>query len=110
MLDNIRTPASREPPEPGHTSRHVLPVLLTPLLGREQEVTAACTLLHRPEVRLLTLTGTGGVGKTRLALQVATELLDDFGQSDLWGSQMHRRTGDRHHQGGAGLPPVLLAW
>src|SRR6266516_488008 len=79
MLDNIRTPASREPPEPGHTSRHVLPVLLTPLLGREQEVTAACTLLHRPEVRLLTLTGTGGVGKTRLALQVATELLDDFG-------------------------------
>ena len=54
------------------------PAHLTPLLGREQEVAAACTLLRRPEVRLVTFTGTGGVGKTRLALQVATDLLNDF--------------------------------
>ena len=55
-----------------------LPAQLTSLIGREQEVAAACTLLQRPEVRLLTLTGTGGVGKTRLGLQVATDLLDNF--------------------------------
>ena len=57
---------------------HNLPAQLTPLIGRVQEVAAACALLRRPEVRLLTLTGTGGVGKTRLGLQVATDLLDDF--------------------------------
>ena len=44
-----------------------LPVPLTSLLGREREVAAACTLLARLEIRLLTLIGAGGAGKTRLA-------------------------------------------
>jgi len=59
---------------------HNLPGRLTPLIGREQEVQAVCALLRRPEVRFVTLTGPGGVGKTRLSLQVATELSDEFAE------------------------------
>src|SRR5215207_10059582 len=55
-----------------------LPLQPTPFLGREQEVQHIVDLLRRPEVRFLTLTGPGGTGKTRLAVQAAAELLDDF--------------------------------
>ena len=61
-----------------HDRLHNFPAILTSLVGREHEIHAVCTLLRRPEVCLVTLTGTGGVGKTRLSLQVATDLLNDF--------------------------------
>ena len=57
---------------------HNLPFLLTPLIGREQQEQAIRSLLLRPEVRLLTLTGTAGIGKTRLAQKVATDLSEIF--------------------------------
>ncbi len=59
-----------------HTNN--LPLQATPLIGREREVEAVCGLLRSPETRLLTLLGTGGTGKTRVGLQVAAELVDDF--------------------------------
>ena len=55
-----------------------LPLQPTPLIGREHEIREVAELLRRPEARVVTLTGTGGTGKTRLAAQVAAELLDDF--------------------------------
>jgi predicted ATPase/class 3 adenylate cyclase len=55
-----------------------LPALTTPLIGREREVAAASQRLSADDVRLLTLTGAGGIGKTRLGLQVAAELVGHY--------------------------------
>jgi predicted ATPase len=56
-----------------------LPVSTTSLLGRERAVDEVAGLLERPGVRLVTLTGPGGVGKTRLAVAVGGRLRDRFG-------------------------------
>ena len=63
-------------PQPSFRAR--LPVETRPLFGREAEVKQAAELLRRRDVRLLTLTGLGGAGKTRLALAVAEAVAPDF--------------------------------
>ena len=55
-----------------------LPMQPTPFLGREQELTVLVDLLRREDVRLVTLTGPGGIGKTRLGLQVVADASDLF--------------------------------
>ena len=58
--------------------RNNLPARATPLIGREKELAAAWPLLLRDDVRVLTLTGPGGTGKTALGLEIARSLLDSF--------------------------------
>ena len=61
-----------------------LPVPATPFLGRRSEVKEVVALVKRPDVRLITLTGPGGTGKTRLALQAVAEAADDFPDGLWW--------------------------
>ncbi len=75
------TPSGRSTPPaaPIPQSRHTtLPAPVTPLIGRAAEVAAVCTLLEGENVRLLTLVGPPGIGKTRLSLQVASDLQPHF--------------------------------
>ena len=65
------------------TQSNNLPTQMTPFVGREREIAAVLGLLRNPAVRLVTLTGPGGTGKTRLSLQVAADLLDEF-ENGVW--------------------------
>ncbi len=68
---------------------HNLPVQTSALLGREREVAALGALLEREDVRLVTRTGPGGVGKTRLSFQVAAEVLDAY-PDGVWSVRLSR--------------------
>ena len=61
-----------------------LPVPATPFLGREEELAAVVGMLGEPDVRLVSLVGPGGTGKTRLALQVAAEASDAYPDGVFW--------------------------
>jgi predicted ATPase/DNA-binding CsgD family transcriptional regulator len=78
-----RSPTPTEPialasvPRRGLTATP-LPVPLTTLVGREREITEVIALMRRPDIRLVTLVGAGGVGKTRLAIEVASRAEEEF--------------------------------
>ncbi len=74
----IRDRLSELPPKSLQTRPSNLPVPRTAFVGRDKEVAAAKELLLRQDVRLVTVTGPGGIGKTRLGLQVAGEVVDCF--------------------------------
>ena len=73
------------------THRHNLPLQPTPLLGRQEQVAELAALLRRDDVRLVTLTGPGGIGKTRLGVQVAAELVEAF-PDGVWLVRLSRLT------------------
>ena len=64
-----------------------LPRQATAFIGREAETAAVSALLRRPDVALVTLTGPGGTGKTRLSFQVAADLLDEFSDG-VWAVEL----------------------
>src|SRR4051794_38346825 len=74
-LASVTSPPAWTLPRP---SAARLPIPVTPLIGRGHEVATLIGILRRPDVRLVTVTGTGGIGKTRLTLEAATELRDTF--------------------------------
>jgi predicted ATPase len=77
-LAAVRDRLADAPPPESKPRPHILPVQCTAFIGREREEDDLRQLLSRADVHLVTLTGPGGIGKTRLALQVAGKMADQF--------------------------------
>lgn len=75
--ESVYKPASIDARHPGKITGN-LPLASTPLIGREAEVTSVVEMLLSDNIRLVTMTGPGGVGKTRIAVQAATDLTEHF--------------------------------
>ncbi len=78
VLLSERFAVAATPARAGAHGLRPLPVSTTSLLGREQDIDEVTRLIERPDVRLVTLTGPGGVGKTRLAVALGERLRDQF--------------------------------
>jgi predicted ATPase/DNA-binding SARP family transcriptional activator len=78
LYERIRDSETEHHVEQPLMGNMLLPAASTPLIGREAEVTAVVEQLLREDVRVLTVTGPGGVGKTRVALQAAEDLQGNF--------------------------------
>jgi predicted ATPase len=81
MLSEVFAAAGSAVPTPAERQRRMprsLPATTTSLIGRDEEIDEVSRLLERPETRLVTLTGPGGIGKTRLAIAVAERLRDRY--------------------------------
>ncbi|HLO30018.1 MAG TPA: helix-turn-helix domain-containing protein, partial [Anaerolineales bacterium] len=77
-VERLHAEAESLPPEDIPAPKVNLPLFPTPLIGREHEMEQICQLLRDPQCRLLTLVGPGGIGKTRLAIETASNLQDVF--------------------------------
>ena len=64
--------------QPTQASTPLIPIPLTPIIGRETELFAFCQMLADPQCRLLTITGMRGIGKTSLAIEIATTVMENF--------------------------------
>jgi predicted ATPase len=80
LTEHFQTTSAQQsvPERASQVGQEALPTPPTPLVGREQEIDAVTALLHRTGVRLVTLTGPGGIGKSRLALAVGAQLGSSF--------------------------------
>ena len=82
--DEKQTSSTAQEGEPAQIRFNNLPFSLTSLVGREEDVARVRAILCQADVRLLTLTGPPGIGKTRLAIAVAASAYDDFEHGVCW--------------------------
>jgi predicted ATPase len=84
LAERIRSVAASSTAAPHRLTPTPVPTPPTPLVGRAPDVAAVSDLLQRADVRLVTILGPGGMGKTRLALEVARGLREGFGDGVAW--------------------------
>ncbi len=78
-IENLQhEPSQRNNKQNKSGVRNNLPPLITPFIGRHKELEITSDLLQREDVRLLSLIGPGGTGKTRLGIQLASHLMDNY--------------------------------
>ena len=82
--DAHSSPQPANAPQPRAPTSHNLPAATTPLIGRDADVAHLCHIVRDGITRLVTVTGPGGAGKTRVSLEVAHALCSDFSDGVFW--------------------------